>query len=93
MAPCFAGRPRPRSFGASDRWDTPPKPHTSHFTNRYGEEWEFEYDTTRGEGILRGSDVDRQEYRVIEGQVAGLVLSDEEIRWLRKTWMEATSGD
>ncbi len=23
MAPCFAGRPRPRSFGASDRWDTP----------------------------------------------------------------------
>jgi len=36
-------------------------PHTSQSINRYGVEWEFEYDPTTGEGILRGSDVDCQE--------------------------------
>ncbi len=72
---------------------TAPKPYTSRFTNRYGEEWEFEYDPSRGEGILRGSDLDWQEYRVIGGQAHGLILNDEEIQWLRKIWTEVTSGD
>jgi hypothetical protein len=69
------------------------KPYTSRFTNRHGEKWEFEYDPSRGEGILRGSDVNWQEYRVIEGRAAGLVLNHEEIQWLRKTWLDATGGD
>ena len=76
-----------------ERQMTAPKPYTSHFTNRYGEEWEFEYDPGRREGILRGSDIDWQEYRVIEGRAAGLILNDEEIQWLRKTWLDATGGD
>ena len=64
---------------------TTPKPPTSHFTNRYGEEWEFEYDANSGEGVLRGSDVDWQEYCVIGGIAPGLILNEEEIQWLRKT--------
>lgn len=69
------------------------KPYTSRFTNRYGEEWEFEYDPSRAEGILRGSDLEWQEYRVIGGQAPGLILNEEENRWLRQTWTEATSGE
>ena len=68
-------------------------PYCSRFTNRYGEEWEFEYDPLKREGVLRGSDVEWQEYRVIDGRVPGLILNDEEIRWLRKAWAEATAAE
>jgi hypothetical protein len=51
--------------------------------------WEFEYDPARQEGVLRGEDVDWQEYPVLDGQVPGLVLNDEELRWLRTAWEEA----
>lgn len=64
--------------------------YTSRFTNRYDEEWEFEYDPVKGEGLLRGSDVDWQEYRVIGGMAPELVLNKEEIEWLRRAWSEAT---
>ena len=64
----------------------------SRLENRYGEVWEFEYDPATGEGILRGADVDWQEYRVLDGQVPGLILNDEEIRWVRSAWEEATGG-
>jgi hypothetical protein len=67
--------------------------YTSRFKNRYGEEWEFEYDPAQREGVLRGSDVDWQEYRVIGGCVPELVLNNEEILWLRKSWAEATIGE
>ena len=65
---------------------------TSRFTNRYGEEWVFVYDPAKGEGLLRGSDVDWEEYRVIQGKVDGLILNDEEIRWLRRSWAAATTA-
>jgi len=71
-------------MGASDRY-------SSRFTNRYGEEWQFAYEPITGEGIVRGSDVDWREYRVVEGQAIGLLLNDEEIQWLRKAWAEATA--
>jgi len=67
--------------------------YSSRFTNRYGEEWEFEYDPLKKEGVLRGSDVEWQEYRVIEGRAPRLILNDEEIRWLRKVWAEATAAE
>lgn len=67
--------------------------YSSRFTNRYGEEWEFEYDPLKKEGILRGSDVDWQDYCVIEGRVPGLILNEEEIQWLRKAWAEATAAE
>ncbi len=66
--------------------------YSSRFENRYGEQWEFDYDPVKGEGVLRGSDVDWQEYRVIDGQVPGLILNDEEIQWLRTAWEEAISS-
>jgi hypothetical protein len=81
----------PRLSDSERRMPTP-KPYTWRFTNRYGEEWAFEYDPSGGEGILRGSDVDWQEYRVIGGRAVGLILNEEEIQWLQKTWKEATSG-
>jgi len=65
-------------------------PYTSRFTNRYGEAWLIEYDRCKSEGILSGSDFDRKQYRVVGGMVAGLVLNDEEIHWLRRVWSEAT---
>ena len=71
---------------------TDPAPYISRFTNRYGEEWQFEYDCSRAEGILSGSDVDWQKYRVVEGRALGLILNEEEIQWLRKAWLEATSA-
>jgi hypothetical protein len=67
-----------------------PGVYRSRFENRYGEAWEFEYDPVKGEGLLRGSDVDWQEYRVLDGHVPGLILNDEEIRWLRTEWQKAT---
>ena len=62
----------------------------SRFTNRHGDEWEFEYDSLKKEGVLRGSDVDWRDYRVLDARVAGLMLNEEEIRWLQKAWAEAT---
>lgn len=67
------------------------KNYSSKFTNKYGEEWRFEYDSATGEGILKGSDVDWQPYRVVNGHAIGLVLSDEELIWLRKVWLDATA--
>ena len=65
--------------------------YSSRFTNRFGEEWEFKYDSLKKEGVLRGSDVGWQDYRVVDGRVPGLILNDEEIQWLRKVWAEATA--
>ncbi len=69
-----------------------PRLYASRFENRYGEAWEFEYDPVKGEGVLRGADVDWKDYRVVDGQVPGLILNDEEIRWLRTAWEEAIAG-
>jgi hypothetical protein len=66
------------------------KNYSSKFTNKYGEEWHFEYDPATGEGILKGSDADWQPYRVVNGGAIGLLLSDEELIWLRKAWASAT---
>ena len=64
----------------------------SRFTNRYGEQWEFEFDVATAEGTLRGSDVDWEAYRVEDGNAIGLILNDEEVQGLRKAWAEATGG-
>ena len=69
-----------------------PRNYKSRLTNRFGEAWEFEYDPVKGEGLLRGADVDWKEYRVVDGQVPDLILNDEEIQWLRTAWKEATGG-
>ena len=63
------------------------------FSNRYGEEWIFEYDPATGTGTLNGSDVDWQPHRVVDGRALGLVLNDEEISWLRRAWADAVSLD
>ena len=67
-----------------------PEKYRSRFENQYGEAWEFEYDPVKAEGLLRGEDVDWQEHCVLDGQVPGLILNDEEIRWLHTEWQKAT---
>ena len=67
-----------------------PVRYTSRFTNRYGEDGQFEYDDRKQEGILGGSDVDGQRYAVIGGLARGVILNEEEIQWLRRAWAEAT---
>jgi hypothetical protein len=67
-----------------------PATYTSRFTNRYGEEWQFDYYQIKRQGVLRGSDVDWQSYAVADGRAQGLILNDEEILWLRRAWAEAT---
>ena len=69
-----------------------PQLYTLRFRNRYGEEWVFEYDPSNGQGVLRGSDVDWQQYPVIDGRVSGLILNDEEILWVHEAWASATGG-
>ena len=67
-------------------------PYRSCYQNRYGEEWVFEYDPDTGEGVLRGSDVDWEPYRVVDGRAQGLILNEEEIAWLRRVWSEASGS-
>ena len=61
------------------------------YTNRYGEEWIFEFNPATRKGILKGSDVDWQEYEVVDGRVDGLLLTEGELKWLRETWKEVRS--
>lgn len=61
------------------------------FKNRYGEEWVFTYNTVTGKALVKGSDIEWEEYEVIEGgQAVNLLLNDEEIQWLRRAWLHAT---
>jgi len=57
----------------------------------YGEAWHFEYDSTTGAGILKGSEAGWQPYRVINGHTIGPLLAEEELIWLRKAWADSTS--
>ncbi len=67
-----------------------PLKHVWRFWNRYGEAWEFTFDASKREGMLRGSDVDWQSYRVVGGLAPRLILNDEETKWLRQAWSKAT---
>lgn len=62
----------------------------STFTNKYGEDWEFEYNSELEKAIVKGSDVSWEEYPVIEGIACGLYMSKEEHEWLLSAWKAAT---
>ena len=59
------------------------------FTNKYGDEWEFEYCPSTCSGVLRGSDIDWEESLVIDGYAPGLILNREERAWLQLVWIQA----
>ena len=63
-----------------------PSRYISTFANRYGEEWIFEYDHQTERAIVKGSDVDWQEYVVTNGLAVGLIMDEEELLWLRSAW-------
>jgi Uri superfamily endonuclease len=79
----------PRRSGAMDGR----KIYTSTFVNRYGEEWRFEFDLSTGEGVLEGSDVSWQSFRVVNGRAVELLLNDVELAWLKKVWTEAALAE
>lgn len=66
--------------------DTPNRYH-GYFENKHGDQFVFVYDFNTGEATLRGGDMDwGQSYRVVDGEVADTVLSEQERAWLRACW-------
>ncbi len=62
-----------------------------YFENNYGEQWIFTLDRDTGKAVLRGGDVGwNNEYEVIAGRVADLVLNNEELLWLQACWFAAS---
>jgi len=70
----------------------PPSSCQHSFTNRYGEEWLFCFDTDTNVATVKGSDVDWESYPVIEGVAYGLVMSADEKEWLARVWEENCSS-
>lgn len=63
----------------------------SSFTNRYGDEWSFSFNTNTNLASVKGSDVGWESYPVIEGVAYGLVMDGEEKTWLLSVWMSAAA--
>ena len=64
-----------------------------YFENPFGEQWVFTYDRQSRRAVLRGGDAGWEtEFEVIDGGVAGLVLGEEELTWLRACWSAATGS-
>lgn len=61
----------------------------SSYKNLYGETWIFEYNLKTGIGVVRGSDVDWEEYPVVEGHADDVIMHQEERDWLLSAWQEA----
>jgi len=66
--------------------------YVSEYTNEYGEEWIFEFKPETGKAVVKGSDVDWEEYAVTEGYAFGLVMNEGELQWLRKAWADAIAS-
>ena len=64
----------------------------SQYENEYGELWVFVYDYSTNTGILTGSDMDWQDYPVVDGKVIGLLFNDGELVWLRSAWESTIKG-
>ncbi len=63
-----------------------------YFENRHGEQFVFEYRRESGEAVIRCGDAHWEEtYPVTNGLAESLILSDEEIMWLRACWKAAAS--
>lgn len=58
------------------------------FTNKYGENWWFIYDTNEDIGILRGDDflIKDKTFYVIDGICPTLILDKDERDWLKSVW-------
>jgi len=80
-----AGRPPALSNESPDLY-------VGYFENAFGEQWVFTFNRKTREGGLRGGDTGWLEAYVVRGgRVAGLILGEEEIGWLRACWKAASS--
>ncbi len=65
-----------------------PGTYFGYFANEYGDQAIYAYDHETGEAVLRMGDAGWQEaHRVVNGEVAGLLLSKAELAWLGACWM------
>lgn len=63
-----------------------------YFENSHGEQLVFEYRRESGEAAIRCGDAHWEEtHPVTNGLADSLILSDEEIMWLRACWKAASS--
>jgi len=65
-----------------------PGTYFGYFANEHGEQAIYAYDHEAGEAVLRMGDAGwHVVHRVVNGEVAGLLLSKTELAWLRACWM------
>lgn len=70
-----------------------PNLYIGYFENIHGEQWIFTYNRKTGEAERRGGDAGwNTRNKVTGGEVPGLVLNDEESKWLAACWQAATAG-
>jgi hypothetical protein len=72
--------------------NTPSSLREASFTNSYGEEWKFSFDSVSGMATISGDDIDWETYPVVEGTAYGLVMSKDEAQWLHQVWVDFSSG-
>jgi hypothetical protein len=66
--------------------------YVGYFANQYGEQWLFIYNAETRQALLFGGDAGWEtQYPVVDGRVAELMLSQDEIMWLAACWRAATS--
>ncbi len=64
-----------------------------YFENIHGEQWVFTFNRDTGEALLRGGDIGwNNGQSVVDGDVPGLILGDEERMWLRSCWAATHSA-
>lgn len=69
--------------------------YVSYFEGPYGDQWVVEIDRKAGTGILRGGDIGWDEPVTLhdDNLEGGLILGDEEFRWLAACWKAATGRE
>jgi len=64
-----------------------------YFENPFGEQWIFTMDRDTGKAVLRGGDVGwNTSFEVLDGQVADLILGNEERLWLQTCRLPAAKS-
>ncbi len=64
--------------------------YVGYFENPHGEQWIFTLDTRTGKATLRGGDTGwNDQFDVVDGKVADLILGPEEKLWLQACWSSA----
>ena len=65
--------------------------YVGYFANEFGNQWVFTFDHASQRATLRGGDAGWEKvYEIVNGEARSLVLSENELAWLRLCWDAAT---